>query len=168
MRQLFETNPRAQFARDQQELSAMALNESLFEDEEITHLPLCVRGFVEWNGERFIPMSEENFRQAAMNIFRLRPSARKIKVSPNDGDYKEVKVVSQSPEFFARSWAERAEYLAREYLRRPGLVGFALELHDVGETSKRPSASLSLFEREEVSDDIETPLTIKVLWRTNF
>jgi hypothetical protein len=168
MRQLIEDNPRAKFASDQQELTAIALNESAFEDEELNHLPVCERGFAEWGDDRFIPMSEENFRQVVMNVFRLRPSARLIRVAPVSVRYRDVSVLSHSPEFFTRSWGERAEYLAREYLRRPKMVGFVVELHDVGEVARRPSISVSILEAEEEFDAADMPLTVRIRWRTNF
>lgn len=168
--QTSEVSPRERFAVNQQELAAIRSNKSPFTEEWMEH-PLCEAGFV--SGNPLTRMPDDIFYQAISTLLKARPSARLWDITPTV-PYKETALFLEDPRAFKMSFDEKAQFLTEEFLRRPQMEGFRIELHNIGSTTgpadsgKAASVSIWVYETEDLLEDTCVPVKIKVRYRTTF
>ena len=162
---------RGRLARTQQDLLRIAMNSSPIRTEMMEH-PICEIGFSEYGESGLERMSDVTFLGALMTLLKSRPSARMWDIIP-DIPYTEDYVLTESPEAFRMTFEAKAQYLRDEFMRRPNMVGFKMELHNIDRTTDRstsggPSASFVIYEASDNLDGTCVPVSIKVKYRTNF
>ena len=162
---------RGKLAQTQQDLLKIAMNESPIRTE-MMEMPICESGFSDYGDGGFERMSDQGFVRTLLTLFKARPAARLWDLVP-DCPYTEDHVLVESPEAFRMTWEEKALFLKDEFLRRPKMVGFKLELHNVERktdagSSAHPSLSMTIYESTDDLMDTVIPLSIKVTYRTNF
>ncbi len=163
--------PRGRLAKNQQDLLNIAVNASSMVEEVLEH-PVCDFGFAVPRSDGLQKMDDKTFHNTITSIMKCRPSARLWDVIP-DVPYTEIPYLDHSPEAFKMDYSGRAALLADEFLRRPKMVGFRWELHNVtadGEHSPQgpPSVSILIYESVEDLGDTIIPITINTRYRANF
>jgi len=169
MRHIAST-PRGRLARTQQDLVSIATSESPIREEIIEH-PISEVGFCEYTEDGLQRMSDHVFVGMVQTLFKSRPSARKWDIIPSI-PHTEYRVLIESPEGFKMTFAEKANLLGDEFLRRPQMVGFRLELHNIDRrtntSTPRSSISLTVYEASEPFDSYEIPTKVVVSYRVIF
>jgi hypothetical protein len=164
-------SPRGKFAQNQNDLLKIAMNSSTMTDEIMEH-PICQSGFSEYGEEGFCRMTDKTFFSTVITLLKSRPSAHLWDVIP-DAPYKEVQVFVESPEAFRMTFLQKSQILQEEFMRRPGFIGFRMELHNVSDQTgsipgKPPSISITVYEKTDDLVGPDIPVQIKVRYRTNF
>jgi hypothetical protein len=164
-------SPRGKMARTQEDLVKIATGDSTFKEEIMADHPLAIIGFSQFDENDIHRMSDGSFREAIRNLMKCRPSAHMWSVLPlGEDNVKEDRIFIESEQAFKLTFDEKASILQEEWIRRPRMVGFKLELHNVnnklGMTQVKPSVSLSVYEADEFYPG--TPLEIRVRYRNNW
>lgn len=162
---------RGKLAKTQQDLLKIAMNESPIRTEMMEH-PICATGFCEYGEDGLQRMDDQIFVRTIMTLLKSRPAARLWDIVP-ECPYTEDQILVQSPEGFRMSFEEKALLLRDEFMRRPTMVGFRLELHNVvGKTDRgttaAPSLSIAIYEAGDALEGMNIPVSIKTMYRTNF
>jgi hypothetical protein len=162
---------RGRLAQNQQDLLRIAMNSSPIKEENLEH-PICEVGFSEYTESGLERMSDYTFLRMLTTLFKLRPASRLWDVVP-DVPYTEDRILIESPEAFKMSFEEKAQFLKDEFLRRPKMVGFKMELHNVERKTDRgstgePSVSFTVYEANDDLGGAVIPVTIRTRYRTNF
>ncbi len=162
---------RGKLAKTQQDLLRIAMGSSPVQTEMMEH-PICEIGFFQYGEDGLERMDDSTFMATLMTLLKSRPSARLWDVVP-DVLYKEDNILTESPEAFRMTFEEKSQYIKEEFMRRPDMVGFKLELHNVERKTDRgqngtPSVSISIYETEDDLGGAFVPVSIKVKYRTNF
>ncbi len=162
---------RGRLAETQDDLLKIAMDHSTMQTESFEH-PICETGFSEYGEDGFVRMYDMTFLGTILSILKSRPSAHLWDVVPAI-PYEEVSLLREAPEGFRFSFRDKAQFLKDEFMRRPNMVGFKIELHGVSSTTdrfsdERPSLSISIYESVDALDDTCIPVSIKVKYRNNF
>jgi hypothetical protein len=162
---------RGRNARTQQDLLHIAMNESSIKEEYLEH-PICEIGFFKYTEEGLERMDDQTFIASLRTLFKSRPSSQLWDVVP-DAPYVETPIFIEAPEAFRMSFEDKAQFLGEEFMRRPNMIGFKLELHNIerrtdNNKSGTPSVSITVYESSSSLDGSVVPVTIKTRYRANF
>lgn len=162
---------RGKLAKTQQDLLKIAQNTSPIQTEMMEH-PICEVGFAMYGEDGICRMDDMSFVRTLMTLFKSRPAARLWDVVP-DCPYIEDHILTQSPEAYRMTFEEKAIFLKDEFLRRPRMVGFKLELHNIERKTDsggggQASVSFTIYESSDDLGDAAVPVSIKSVYRTNF
>jgi hypothetical protein len=160
---------RGKLARTQNDLLKIAMGSSNFQEEMFEH-PICEVGFSVYAEDGLRRMSDLEFFQAIMTLLKSRPSSHLWDIVP-DVPYVQDAILVESPEAFRMSFEEKAQFLKDEFLRRPKMVGFKMELHNVDRRVNKgvaPSVSFTIYESSDDLSDTVVPVSIRTRYRTNF
>lgn len=158
-------------ARTQQDLLRIALNSSPIKTEMMDHV-ICDAGFSQDGQVGLEKMDDQIFFSFVMSLLRSRPSSRLWDLVP-DVPYTEDHILTESPDAYRMTFEQKAQFLRDEFVRRPKMVGFKIQLHnlerktDMG-TVGAPSVSFTIYESIEDLGNACIPISIKVEYRTNF
>lgn len=162
---------RGKFAKTQQDLLKIAMSESSVQEEMMEH-PICEVGFSVYGETGLERMDDLSFRRTVVTLMKSRPSSRLWDIVP-DVPYKEDKILIQAPEAYRMTFEEKGEYLRNEFMRRPKMVGFRLELHNIERKTDQgqsgvPSVSFTIYEATDDLGESAIPVSIRTIYRTNF
>ena len=162
---------RGKLAKNQQELLSIAMNQSPVRTEVMDH-PICEVGFSKYGEDGMERMDDVTFIGTVMTLMKSRPSSRLWDVVP-DAPYHEDPVLVESPEAFKMTFEEKAHFLRDEFMRRPNMAGFKIELHNVERKTdsgraSAPSLSFTIYETDDDLGGAVVPVKITTKYRTNF
>jgi len=172
VRHLLNT-PLGRIAETQLDLAKIGSNTSSMTDEYMDRHPLMDSGFATFDsmtGE-FNRMDDRVFATAITTLFKSRPAARLWDIKPAC-PYREVPFLIESRELFSLTMSDKAKTLAEEWIRRPRMAGFRLEILGLSEDRSNPrpgKVSIYLYETEDDLQDTIIPLeSIHTRYRSNW
>lgn len=159
-------------ATSQQELMELDRGDD-FKDAVLDEHPLCEHGFTEKGENGMVRMDETGVQTAMSTLFKVYPSARFWDFKPVGLEVIESTLFDHSQAAFRMSLDQRAEIFAEQFARDPSIVGCRIELHDVSTSlatpgGPSPSISVYLYRSGEELSDVSVPITIRIIWRSNF
>lgn len=160
-----------QYAQTQSDLVDMSLDKDTVQEEFMADHHLTATGWYKTSpgvDRSFMKLEAEELEQAIRCLFQLRPTARTIDIKPEYGTVTEHTVMNNNPAGYRLSMAEKAELIAKQFLRNPDVQGFKYELNNIDSDAQQSSMTLVMYTVRETSQVDFIPCSVFYKWRKNF